>query len=489
MRNGHRAALLLSAAVIGMALAGRAGAQPAVVDAYRRQLTLHRVADLEGNPTQMAWGPDGRLYVRTTNSGVHSYAYDRATGQVSNHKIAMPHDGIGGIGIAFHGARMYLTEFDGSIRRLDDTNGNGVWGETAQGELNVAIVTGIPQGDHNTDQLQIRGDTLFVGIGRRTINGRRGEWTSGSLDDYGGKGFWSGGIGKTWGDSAYGGTIAWIQNLGLVADARDAANPYASTALTQSFIQEDDSPYRVTDAGKLIIHSAGTRNPFGLCLDRDGNLWFTNNFNRTQTLGNGEAGFGLHGDLLDSDFSRDVHDQVFKASEGADYGYADDNWRNKVAILTPGTTGYHRVLSTTFDNLFNTGPYTLHDPANPDGLGPSSSADGCGFFYAFGLPSELIGNLFITRWNTTITESPGGAGDTVRRSLTYSDVVAVDTETGRVRRVAYGFVNPIAVLWDGAQRLLIADYGSRTLYALRAGRSLGPLRPRSRQPIGPPRPH
>src|SRR5581483_10087999 len=145
MREGRGAALLGSAAIIvGMALAGRAGAQPAVVDAYRRQLSLHWVADLEGNPTQMAWGPEGRLYVRTTGKGVHSYAYDRATGQVSDHKVAVPHDGIGGIGIAFHGARMYLTEFDGSIHRLDDRNGNGVWGETAQGELNVAIVTGIP---------------------------------------------------------------------------------------------------------------------------------------------------------------------------------------------------------------------------------------------------------------------------------------------------------------------------------------------------------
>ena len=92
------------------------------------------------------------------------------------------------------------------------------------------------------------------------------------------------------------------------------------------------------------------------------------------------------------DFSRDVQDQLFQASSGADYGYTDANWRSKNPMLTPGTAGYHRVLSTTFDNLFNLGPYMLHDPANPDGLGPSASADGCGFFFRR-LPSALYGSI------------------------------------------------------------------------------------------------
>ncbi len=125
-----------------------------------------------------------------------------------------------------------------------------------------------------------------------------------------------------------------------------------------------------------------------------------------------------------------------------------------------------RVTGITFDNLFNKGPYTIHDPANPDGLGPSSSADGCDFFYSNALPAELIGNIFIARYNSTITEAPGG----LERSLTYSDLVAVDVSTGKVRRIASGFTNPLAVLADSnSGRLPIADYGSRAVYSLTPG--------------------
>jgi len=131
-------------------------------------------------------------------------------------------------------------------------------------------------------------------------------------------------------------------------------------------------------------------------------------------------------------------------------------------MLTPTADGYHRVRSLTFDNLFNRGPYVLHDPAHPDGLGPSSSADGCAFWSAPGLPAALRGAAFIARFNGRITEAPGGAG----ASLTYADLVAVDVATGHVRQVVTGFSHPLAVLADPAGRLLVADYGSRQIYAI-----------------------
>jgi hypothetical protein len=357
---------------------------------------------------------------------------------------------------------MYLSLFDGTIHKLRDDNGNGIWGES--GELDVAIVTGIPQGDHNTDQIQIVGNTLYVGIGRRTINGHLGAWTGGQIDDLGGKGFFFGGIGRTWGDSAYNGTIAWIQDLTQVVDQAGSANGFATEppVFSQNLIQRDHGPFTTQGAGKLIVHSAGTRNPFGLCLDAQGNLWFTNNFNRTATLGNGQAGFGLRGDALDADFSRDVQDQLFRAVPGADYGYTDVNWRGVNPMLTRTAPGYNRVTSITFDNLFNKGPYTIHDPAKPDGVGPSSSADGCSFWYSTGLPAELQGNIFIVRYNGTITETGG-----LKRSLTYSDLVAVDVATGKVRQIANGFASPLAVLADNPSgRLLIADYGDQVVYSL-----------------------
>ena len=457
MHRGHLRTFCISLlAVAGILHTLSADAQT-VSATYAGRFRIDRLLNLGDAATQMAWGPEGRLYIRLLNSGVESYAYDRATGTLSDPKHAVT--GFTGIGLAFHLNHMYLSTLDGSIVKLDDQNGNGIWGEP--GELNVRIVTHIPAGDHNPDQLLVQGNALYIGIGLRTTNGYSGPGTGSTIDDFGGQGYSYGGQGNTWGDGAYNGTISWIQDLNAVADTEGSANSYPDPALTQRLIQQDDSPYKITATNKLIVHSAGTRNPYGLCFDRFGDLWFTNNFNRTKTNGDGTSGFGYPMDQLGPDFSKDVHDQLFHASAGADYGYASANWRGKMPYLDPTASGYHRVRSTTFDNSFNTGPYVLTDPANPDGLGPSSSSDGCGFFYALGLPSELIDNIFVARFNGAITEASPGTD-----TLDYRDIVAVDRTTGKIRRIVSGFSRPLSLFWDGGQRLLIGDYGDRSLSAL-----------------------
>src|SRR5262252_3576083 len=457
MHPRHSRALCVSfLAIVGILNSLCADAQT-VSPTYTGRFRVDKLLNLNDGPTQMAWGPEGRLYIRLLNTGVDSYAYDMATGTLSDLKHAVT--GFPGIGLAFHQNNMYLTTLDGSIVKLNDQNANGIWGEP--GELSVRIVTGIPAGDHNPDQLLVKGNALYVGIGMRTMNGYSGPGTGSTIDDFGGKGYSYGGNGETWGDSAYNGTISWIQDLTAVANAEGSANAYADTTLTQNLIQKDGSPYTVTSSNRLVVHSAGARNPYGVCFDRFGDLWFTNNFNRNKTNGDGTSGFGYPMDQTGPDFSMDVHDQLFHASVGADYGYASANWRGKVPYLDTTSAGYHRVLSTTFDNLFNTGPYVLTDPANPDGLGPSSSSNGCSFFYAFGLPSELQDNIFVARYNGPITEASPGTD-----TLDYRDIVAVDTTTGKIRRIASGFSRPLSVFWDGGQRLLIGAYGDKYLYAL-----------------------
>ena len=448
--SGRNASIFALVAVSAAAVPGMTSAQQ-VTGAYAAHFQILKIAtSTYGQITQMAFGPDDYLYASTADKGVQKFGFSQVSGRIISRAVASP---INGLGIAFHGSEMYLSSFDGSIHKLTDNNHNGVWGETSKGELDVAIVTGIPTGDHNVDNLQVSGNTLYVGIGRRTINGRNGAFSSGSMHDYGGSGFWSGGNGYTWGDAAYNGTISYIKDLTQVANTTGSANAYANTTLSRHLVMDDDSPYSIRAVNKLVVHSAGVRNPFGLALDQSGQLYFTNNFNRTPTNANGTSGFGYLRDTFGTSFNQDVYDQAFKAFEGGDYGYADDNWRGKVAMMSPFAPGYHRVRSLTFDNSFNPGPYTAYDPNGHVGLGPSSSPDGCSFWYSSLLPVELQGNMFVARYVGTNSTSDGS------QSITYGDIVAIQVSNGTVRRIAYGFDHPLAVLATSQDRLIVATEG------------------------------
>lgn len=431
-----------AAASIWTAIAGSgtATADPTIVSRYQDRLSIATASADTGSVTQMAVGPDGRVYAARSGGGVVSFAFDPSTGRLSDRRAASDIDGLG---VAFHAARgeMYLSSFD-SIWRLTDDDGDGRWGEA--GETRVAIVTGIPVGRHTADQIQIRGDTLYIGIGHRTMNG-----ITGSDDGFGGDDF---------GESAYNGTISMIRDLNAVASVTDAARLLGPA--DQSTIQADASPFTSTAVDKLVVHSAGTRNPYGLGLDGDGHLYFSNNHNRANTLGDGTSTLNGGADPLDSDFSDDVHDQFFRAVEGGDYGFRNENWRGGrdpaviAEMLDPDAPGYNRVRSTTPDNLFSDDPnfLELHDPEDPVGLGPSASANGFDFWYGPGL-GELGGSAFLARFSGTLREASPGTD-----SLTYRDLVAIDPITGGVRRIASGFDNPLAVLAISPTHLLVADY-------------------------------
>jgi hypothetical protein len=173
--------------------------QPAVVAERAAQIKIGLAGTGVGQVTQFALGPDGRLYASTADRGVQSFHYDAASGQLSDMKTASDISGLG-IGFQQSTGQMYLSSSDGSIYRLTDDNGDGSWG--GGGETRVAIVQNLPVGDHSVNNLQIVGDSLYVGIGNRTINGGTGLNSGGSIDDYGGKGMFSGGQGNTFGESA-----------------------------------------------------------------------------------------------------------------------------------------------------------------------------------------------------------------------------------------------------------------------------------------------
>ena len=306
---------------------------------------------------------------------------------------------------------MYLTSLDGTIHKLSDDNGNGIWGEP--GELNVAIVTGnspgrpqhrsapdrrqhalrrdrpahdqrAPGGLDQRDARRLRRQGLLQ-RGDRPDLGRFGLQRDHRLDPGPDHSRQPDRVGQRLHDRA----------PGLLA----GADPARLRALHE---RRARASWSSTPPGR------GTRS--ACAWTATGNLWFTNNFNRTATLGNGQAGFGLRGDQLDSDFSRDVQDQLFRAVPGADYGYTDVNWRGVNPMLTPRRAGYQsrdrRSPSTTSSTRAPT-PCTTRPI--PTASGRAARPTAARFWYSSGLPAELQGNIFIVRYNGTITEAPAAS--------------------------------------------------------------------------------
>lgn len=458
-------------------------------------LALTRIGTVPvGRPSQMVFGPDGRLYITiadatgTDGPSVVRFDYD-PTGSLTSPTTAASTGGA--VGIAFGAVSlgpaglpeasattaMYLTDtarHGVSNLRVLTRNAQGTYG--GPGAIDTVIVQNIPGGYHQADQIIIaNGITLYVGIGVRTSDGASGHPGANSLRD-----------------NAYGGTISQIRDLRQVNGRVTDSAGFGLTGDNGTNSQPDArnaGPYTSTALNKLIVHSSGTRNPFGLALDGNGDLWFTNNFSTTQADGTFDGtidpvthilkGFDK-GDLSlpdpsSPDLKNNVHDQLFKARPHGDYGSNNINWRDDAKHSNPEATSQaavqsgffnfavHGVRSTTFDNLLPPrGGFAEYDQSNINrivGLGPGSSANGFAFYTGGSFPARYRGQAFITRWAGTTSDSTG-------HSVGYRDVIAVDVATGIGRQVARNFGNPIAALEDGHGNILIADYSTKAIYRI-----------------------
>ncbi|MDB5808087.1 MAG: repeat containing protein [Betaproteobacteria bacterium] len=458
-------------------------------------LAIEKIGQIpEGPPAQMVFGPDGRLYVSLANfnadaASAVSFAYNPIAA-LSNERVAATTGGA--LGIAFGPVSTGVAGDPGvattTAMYLTDTARNGVSNlrvltpDSAgfyggAGSVNTPIVTNIAAGYHQANQLVVTGNSdgsssLYVGIGVRTPDGVSGYPNAGN--------------GR---DTAYGGTISTIRDLRQVNGAVADSAGFGMTGNASTNNQPDFSnsgPYTSTAQNKLVVQSSGTRNPFGIGLDATGNIWFTNNFNRSQSNGTFDGtidpatkvlkGFTIGDPAPGPNLRNNVYDQFFRAIVKGDYGYNNINWRDDAAhtnteVKTRAAVdaGFFSpaklVRSTTFDNLSRPpGGFALYDQSDINhilGLGPSSSSDGFAFYTADAFPAEYRGKAFIARWSPSVMDAEGNLID-------YADIIAVDPVTGIARRIALGFANPIDVLEDGFGNLLVADYGDGTIWRISA---------------------
>jgi glucose/arabinose dehydrogenase len=372
-----------------------------------------------GNPTQMVFGPDGKLYVSTFTSGVKRYDYSPAGGISNGVTVwSRPADNAAGqlngsLGVAFHqdptlGTVMYIAPAVSSnfiptlnriqsIVRLTDNDGDGAWGETAGGEVNQAIVNNLRVTDlHQVNQLLVDDDKLYVGIGSRTRTG-------GQVSEYGGA------PNVDDGEFAYTGSINWIRDLTQLSNNTTTAN-LAGFTINQH--HTNTQPFASTDAGKLTVYSTGFRNVYGMAIDGDGQLWATMNQNENPLK----------------------PDEIHRSNYKDDHGFPKINevsgdWKQNQAAIDAG--------------FFQ----TFKEPVAT--LGNNASANGLDFTDRNG---AYDGYAFAVRFSNG------------------NDLLAVNPRSGNVQSIASGFSAPIDVLRDPAGNLLVASYnGQIHRMSLKAG--------------------
>jgi glucose/arabinose dehydrogenase len=119
------------------------------------------------NPTALAFGPDGRLYVAELGGEVLALtAADPRVGAASRVTFAA---GLASpLGLAFYNADLYVGR-RGGVTRLTDTNGDGVADQV------TVVISGLPALRHQTDGLAFGPDgRLYIGQGTTSDRGETG---------------------------------------------------------------------------------------------------------------------------------------------------------------------------------------------------------------------------------------------------------------------------------------------------------------------------
>lgn len=170
------------------------------------------------------------------------------------------------------------------LLRANDSNGDGVFGGAGD-SLNQIIVNNLKaagRGNHRLNNLQFRGDTLFLNIGTRTQNG--GVDTDSRFENAGqadgglqAGNYSSNGITSRFGEFAYTGTITFIEDVTQIGAGTNAAGFMIDDTLAAH--ATDTQMFTSIDPNKLRVYATGLRNVFGLAINDQGEIYVSENQN------------------------------------------------------------------------------------------------------------------------------------------------------------------------------------------------------------------
>ena len=310
-----------------------------VVSVYARGL---------GQPTAMAFGPDGRLYVSENSGAVVAIGASRRPVRFAS-GFSVP------LGLAWLGRTLYVSRSGG----VDSVRLSGTAAVARR-----TVVSRLPFEEHQQDNVVVgRDGRLYLGNGSTCDVCREGDRRSAAILSF----------------------------------------------------RPDGSGLRVV--------ASGLRNPYGLAVQPSTGRLFAS-VNGQDKLGDGEPA-----------------ESIVQVRAGRFFGWPRC-WPSFAKLLLVGSCA-------------GTTPPVAY-------LEPHSSADGMAFYAGSSFPDAYRGDLFVAEWGQYLSKRHG-------RKLVRIPFDAHGRPLARRASVfATGFVHPLAVAVDPASGdLLVADWGSGTIYAIR----------------------